>query len=196
MPLGRPPIPPPSFTGVQHGKRRPIHLPSYLDHASGNDDAQPHESKSTDPRERTSLPEQSIGDYGEDGNHIWNEYMKEATSHDEALMDTWNDELGSIVIFAGLYSASLTAFLVESYKNLQADPAKHTAQSANQSVALLSQIYHQLAPNGGTPPLPFPNLTSVSFEPTSSDVRINIYWFISLVLSLSTVLFAGIVKQW
>ncbi|KAI0310275.1 hypothetical protein OF83DRAFT_1044895, partial [Amylostereum chailletii] len=127
----------------------------------------------------------------------WNEYMKEAESHDQALMESWKDELESTIIFAGLYSASLTAFLVESYQNLQADPTNQTMQFANQSVVLLSQISRQLGPNGGQVTLSFPDPQSVSFPgPTASDVRINIYWFISLVLSLSTVLFASIVQQW
>jgi hypothetical protein len=35
-----------------------------------------------------------------------------------------------------------------------------------------------------------------SFQPASSDIRINIYWFLGLVLSLTSALFGFLMKQW
>jgi len=98
---------------------------------------------------------------------------------------------------AGLYSASLTAFLVESYKNLVPDPQQVNVYYTRQSVELLAQISAQLAA-GGSPvpstvnlPPPYPD-----FHPAKSDIQINIFWFMSLVFSLTAALFATLVQQW
>lgn len=88
---------------------------------------------------------------------------------------------------AGLFSASVTAFIVESYKNLQPDPD-------NTSLILLTKITQQLAEISAgaqvnsTIPLP-PNVQSTA-------VRVNTYWFLSLVFGLACALAATLVQQW
>jgi Family of unknown function (DUF6535) len=68
---------------------------------------------------------------------------------------------------------------------------------ARQSVTLLAQISAQLAASGSPVPSsfvlppPFPD-----FRVAQSDVRVNIYWFMSLVFSLSAALGATLVQQW
>lgn len=84
---------------------------------------------------------------------------------------------------AGLFSAVLTAFVVETYQNLREDPSQTTN-------ALLHQVT-QLLSNSSTS-----TTTPESFYPTSSDIRVNVFWFISLVLSLASALFGIFVKQW
>ncbi|KAI0763499.1 hypothetical protein BD413DRAFT_457378, partial [Trametes elegans] len=42
------------------------------------------------------------------------------TSHDE-LMERWKSELDTLLVYAGLFSAILTAFNVESYRLLTPD---------------------------------------------------------------------------
>ncbi|KAF9522891.1 hypothetical protein CPB83DRAFT_776354, partial [Crepidotus variabilis] len=69
---------------------------------------------------------------------------------DKARCDAWKDEVQNLLIFAGLFSAVVTAFVVESAKSLQTDPAE----------------------------------------------LINIFWFMSLVLSLTVVLVGIISLQW
>ena len=66
-----------------------------------------------------------------------------------------------------------------------------------QTVAILAQLSQQIsyiAPHvsiPSTPPPPYPD-----FSPNSSDVRVNAYWFMSLVFSLSAALLATLVQQW
>ena len=68
---------------------------------------------------------------------------------------------------------------------------------ARQSVTLLAQVSAQLAAAGSPVPStfilppPFPD-----FRAAQSDVRVNIYWFMSLVFSLSAALGATLVQQW
>ena len=66
-----------------------------------------------------------------------------------------------------------------------------------QNVAILDQISHQIssiAPQvsiPSTPPPPFP-----AFEPLTSDIRVNAFWFMALIFSLSAALLAILVQQW
>lgn len=86
---------------------------------------------------------------------------------------------------AGLFSAVVTTFIVESYKFLQPDP----------NATIEGLLFHIANSLNNTSPLP-PSLVPVPFSQPSSSVRINIFWFISLVLSLTTVLIGTISLQW
>jgi hypothetical protein len=93
-------------------------------------------------------------------------------------------ELTASTLQAGLFSAVLTAFVVESYQSLQEDLAQT-------SVDLLRQISRQLA-NSSVPAAP----DSSQFQAQRSDVRVNVCWFVSLLLSLVVALFGIFLKQW
>lgn len=82
----------------------------------------------------------------------------------------------------------VTAFAVESYQWLQDDPADASAELLRQAVILLSTLANQTS--SSVPPQPGPAL------PESVVVRINVYWFLSLVLSLSAALIGIVCKQW
>lgn len=90
----------------------------------------------------------------------------------------------------GLYSAVLTAFLVESYQSLQPD-------TGNEIVFLLR---HSLAQNYSVnagfynATLPYP--THAPFEAPLWALRVNGLWFASLVCSLATASIGMLVKQW
>jgi hypothetical protein len=102
-----------------------------------------------------------------------------------------------VVSQAGLFSAALTAFVVDSKQDLKPSPADETVYYLRQHSTILSQISVQLssiAPQvsiPSTPPPPFP-----AFNPSASDVRVNVFWFMSLVFSLLAALFAILVQQW
>ncbi|KDR66588.1 hypothetical protein GALMADRAFT_80752, partial [Galerina marginata CBS 339.88] len=106
---------------------------------------------------------------------------------DKIRCEAWKEEVNNLLIFAGLFSAVVTAFVIESYKTLQPDPNSTV-------VDLLSRIATRLE----NPPLnEVSHITSVaSFSPSSSSIRVNILWFISLILSLTTVLVGIITLQW
>ncbi|KAI0058992.1 hypothetical protein BV25DRAFT_1901867 [Artomyces pyxidatus] len=136
-------------------------------------------------------------EYDERAAKLWSVYVGEAENHDKALIETWKDDMDNIIIFAGLYSASLTAFLVESYQNLQPSPATQSVVLMQQSLNVLITISQQLATNGSQVPAaqsanyPFP-----TFSPSLSNVRVNVFWFMSLVFSLTAALAATIVQAW
>ncbi|KAJ7164106.1 hypothetical protein C8R46DRAFT_1278095, partial [Mycena filopes] len=118
---------------------------------------------------------------------LWAVYVSEAEKYDKALVATWRSDMDGMLIFAGLFSASLTAFIIESYKTLNAD-------SGDITVVLLAQISQQLAAtiNGSSIMIPQPEV----FVPTKASLVCNTLWFISLGLSLSCALIATLLEQW
>ncbi|KAJ6542932.1 hypothetical protein B0H19DRAFT_312514, partial [Mycena capillaripes] len=107
---------------------------------------------------------------------LWSVYISEAEKYDKALVQSWRSDMDGLLIFAGLFSGSLTAFLIESYKSL-------TPESGNMTVVLLAQISQQLeAGSNGTllrAQIPIP---SAVFVPATSALICNTLWFISLGL--------------
>jgi hypothetical protein len=98
---------------------------------------------------------------------------------------------------AGLFSAALTAFIIDSKQNLKPSPSDQMVYYLKQNVDLLSQISQQIAfvvPQfaiPAAPPAPFP-----TFNPSASDIRVNVFWFMALAFSLSAALLAILVQQW
>ncbi|KAF5369499.1 hypothetical protein D9758_002513 [Tetrapyrgos nigripes] len=114
---------------------------------------------------------------------MWSIYIREAQRYDKALVEGWKEDMAGMLLFSALYSASLTAFLIESYKTLQPDPAQDT-------VFLLSKISQQLSNStvlSSGPP---------SFETPMSAIVCNVLWFLSLALALTCSLLATFVQQW
>ncbi|KAI0696057.1 hypothetical protein C8T65DRAFT_532754, partial [Cerioporus squamosus] len=115
---------------------------------------------------------------------IWPLYLEHALTEDKETVQAWNSDLDSILIFAALFSAVLTTLVIESYKNLQPDPQVEMMRA----VLLQLQKNDNASENVQTPVPPF--------RLTSSAVRVNVYWFSSLILSLATALLAILAKQW
>ncbi|KAJ7656041.1 hypothetical protein DFH06DRAFT_929862, partial [Mycena polygramma] len=121
---------------------------------------------------------------------LWAVYVSEAEKYDRGLVESWRGDMEGMLIFtmqAGLFSASLTAFLIESYKTL-------VPNSGDTTAFLLAQISQQLAASSNgtsfvvTSPTPFA-------VPTSSLIC-NVLWFLSLGLSLTCALVATLLEQW
>ncbi|KAJ7604433.1 hypothetical protein DFH06DRAFT_1113802 [Mycena polygramma] len=118
---------------------------------------------------------------------MWAVYVAEAEKYDKGLVASWRSDMEGMLIFAGPFSASLTAFLIESYKTLNND-------SGDTTVRILTQISHQLAAsqNGSVFSVPSPP----DFTPSPAASACNALWFISLGLSLSCAPIATLLEQW
>ncbi|CAE7228861.1 unnamed protein product [Rhizoctonia solani] len=123
---------------------------------------------------------------------IWNIYMDEVEEHDNELVSQRQQSLDTLLLFAALFSAVLTAFLIESKDLLQQD-------SGSVTVTLLlaiaqSQQRMELglpATEGSVTPVDIPD-----FEPSWSARWVNGIWFTALGLSLSAALIAMLAKEW
>ncbi|KAJ7152503.1 hypothetical protein C8R46DRAFT_913155, partial [Mycena filopes] len=118
---------------------------------------------------------------------LWAVYVSEAEKYDKSLVESWKSDMKGMLIFAGLFSASLTAFLIESYKTLVPD-------SGDTTVLLLAQISQQLAASANGTAFNF--VAPAPFTPLISSLVCNVLWFISLGLSLTCALVATLLEQW
>ncbi|KAJ7153343.1 hypothetical protein C8R46DRAFT_1228279 [Mycena filopes] len=118
---------------------------------------------------------------------LWSIYIGEAERYDKALVESWKADMEGMLIFSGLFSASLTAFLIESYRTLQPD-------SGDSTVLLLSQISAQLVALSNDTSFVPP--AAPNFRPSTSALLCNVLWFLSLTLSLTCALLATLIEQW
>ncbi|GAV99271.1 hypothetical protein LENED_000715 [Lentinula edodes] len=49
----------------------------------------------------------------------WEESMKRVDLYDDEMCRGWKEDVDTLLVFAGLFSAAVTAFIIESYKWLQ-----------------------------------------------------------------------------
>ncbi|KAH9831819.1 uncharacterized protein C8Q71DRAFT_714794, partial [Rhodofomes roseus] len=112
----------------------------------------------------------------------WAQCAKDVWSDEADRVKTWNDEIDTLLVFAGLFSAILTAFVVQYYPTLQASGGAQpqiviisTPDSANLTVSY-----------------PAPPPTPV----TALAIAINALWFVALVFSITSASLGISVKQW
>ncbi|KAL7284973.1 hypothetical protein ACG7TL_000062 [Trametes sanguinea] len=137
----------------------------------------------------------SNADTDEEAAEAWTKCAQVIEEHHQALVKRWRDEIDTLLVYAGLFSAVLTAFNVELYALLQPD-----AVATNN--AILAQLVAQS--NGASPSS---NLSASgqtfavgpspsAFHAAASSVWVNTLWFSSLICSLSAASLAMMVKQW
>ncbi|KAK0237151.1 hypothetical protein EDD85DRAFT_599515 [Armillaria nabsnona] len=124
---------------------------------------------------------------------VWRTYLEECGAFDIEMLEGWRDGLDVLLVFAGLFSAVVTTFVVQTSQSLQVDYGQVTA------TLLFELIDVQRAAANGTlvNNIPRSDLTPFSnFHPTVSDSLVNGLWFTSLSFSLATALFTVLTKQW
>ncbi|KAJ7572508.1 hypothetical protein C8J56DRAFT_875265, partial [Mycena floridula] len=114
-------------------------------------------------------------------------YVREAKIYDEGMVARWKVLMDGLLLFAALFSAVITAFIIEGYKTLSPDPSAMT-------VVLLYQISQQLAVITNTTGS-IVSAPDFSTSPTLAVIA-NIFWSLSLALSLTCALTATLIEQW
>ncbi|KAH9971816.1 hypothetical protein BGW80DRAFT_1174037, partial [Lactifluus volemus] len=120
---------------------------------------------------------------------MWALCILQANEYDTAMVKGWKADMDGILIYTGVFSVTVAAFVIESVKLLQPDSSAVTAQ-------LLRQATQQLAAISNGVHLVTPPTTDDAFRPPHYAVRVNILWFLSLCLGLSCALLATLVQQW
>ncbi|KAI0359502.1 hypothetical protein OH77DRAFT_1434651 [Trametes cingulata] len=127
----------------------------------------------------------------------WSEAAGMARTYSDEMILRWNSGIDIYLVYAGLFSAILTAFNVQSYQLLQ--PA-----APDPTLAVLQQMSLQLSSFSLNPP--FVNSTQPALSSSSdatapppvprSAIWLNALWFSALVLSLASASVGIMVKQW
>ncbi|KIM21550.1 hypothetical protein M408DRAFT_80416, partial [Serendipita vermifera MAFF 305830] len=110
--------------------------------------------------------------------NVWDIYNQKAALADSDIISDFNSSMDVLLVFAGLFSAVNTAFIIETYKLLKPDQSEIT-----------NQLLYAVLGNQSTTP-------SSDFSTPDYAVRINTLLFASLITSLLTALAAMMVKQW
>ncbi|KAF8604489.1 hypothetical protein BDV93DRAFT_491675 [Ceratobasidium sp. AG-I] len=142
------------------------------------------------PKPQERLATDKIGEELAPDAGIWKIYLDEAKEQDDELVDSKNKNLDMMLLFATLYSAILSAFLIESKKLLQQDPT----EVSNGLLLLIAQSQQRI--EQGQPQPTLAPIQPVTFSAPSSARWINGLWFLSLALSLSAALVAMLAKEW
>ncbi|GJE88786.1 hypothetical protein PsYK624_048730 [Phanerochaete sordida] len=119
-------------------------------------------------------------------------------THDGSEMDDYADDIDTLLVFAGLFSAILTAFITQTYPSLQ--PNGTATTNGLLALSLRAQLQTTASHLLDTlDPILISHAASISptpFTPASSDRWINIFFFLSLLFSLAAALFGILAKQW
>ncbi|KAF9458419.1 hypothetical protein BDZ94DRAFT_1270689 [Collybia nuda] len=113
------------------------------------------------------------------------DWIKAMEESNNGMCKGWRDQIDTLVIFAGLFSATVTAFTIESYQWLSETPTDTLARL--QLRALL---------NATLDPAAVDSLAPAKFSVSPSSVWINTLWFASLAFALTAAVVSILCKQW
>ncbi|KAI0261031.1 hypothetical protein BC834DRAFT_493519 [Gloeopeniophorella convolvens] len=133
---------------------------------------------------------QSEKGYSPPSGALFSMYLGRAEEEDRRMIENWKGDADGILVFTGLFSASVATFLGNTYQKLQLN-------SQDASAFYLSRIYQQSASdNGSQVSVPSTISDPATFSPSTTTVWINALWFLSLVISLTCALLATMLQQW
>ncbi|KAI0301523.1 hypothetical protein B0F90DRAFT_1595567, partial [Multifurca ochricompacta] len=107
------------------------------------------------------------------------------------MAESWKADADGILVFTGLFSASVAALVAVSVQDLK-------PSSQDNSAFYLANIYQLLANANGIQVSIPATLTdpSIPFSPPSHAVWVNSLWFLSLAISITCALLATLLQQW
>ncbi|KAL1714507.1 hypothetical protein EV715DRAFT_187370, partial [Schizophyllum commune] len=122
---------------------------------------------------------------------LWADYNKRAKEADEEMMKGLNGTLDVLLLFAGLFSAVVTTFVVESLQALSPNYAQITASLVDE----LARMQRAIAEGSPVGDVTRSQLKYDSVTHAGTDVWVNGLWLTSLCLALLTSLLSVLAKQ-
>ncbi|KAH9847088.1 hypothetical protein C2E23DRAFT_890292 [Lenzites betulinus] len=128
----------------------------------------------------------------------WSDVATKAQTFGDDMVSRWNREIDTYLLFAGLFSAILTAFNVQSYQLLQPGGPNPTVQALERislqlhSFSISYPFVNSTQPGGPV----LRDVQSGTPVVARSAVWLNILWFSGLILSLTSALIGIVAKQW
>ncbi|KAJ3818578.1 hypothetical protein F5878DRAFT_697896 [Lentinula raphanica] len=123
---------------------------------------------------------------------VWKVYLDEAELKDNELLAGFKDTIDALLIFAALFSAVVTSFIISTITSLQPNYTQITAVLMVEQINLLRAAGNLTAINT----IPNSNVNLEMTTPGTKDLWINGLFLASLLLSLATALLSVLVKQW
>ncbi|KAH9978282.1 hypothetical protein BJV74DRAFT_888331 [Russula compacta] len=141
------------------------------------------------PPSAQNQPSQEGSNIGDSSWPIFSMYSKIAEEEDNKMTDRWTKDADGILIFTGLFSASVAALLAVSIQDL-------IPNSQDTSAFYLEKIFEQLYLNATPSSIPSNIPRPPPFSPPTYAIWVNSLWFLSLVISLNAALLATSLQQW
>ncbi|EUC56418.1 transmembrane protein, putative [Rhizoctonia solani AG-3 Rhs1AP] len=143
----------------------------------------------------TKIPmefDQHGAELGKDA-RFWRIYVEETDDWDEELVHGWNKSLDVTLVFAALFSAILTGFLIEVSGRLRED----SGNEMSKTLVIVSQALIIIANSTRSEH----SVSDLETRPTTSTpsraaVLVNTLWYLSLSLSVATSFLAMLGKNW
>ncbi|KAH7098182.1 hypothetical protein BKA62DRAFT_622995, partial [Auriculariales sp. MPI-PUGE-AT-0066] len=135
-------------------------------------------------RELHSYSLSRVGAEAAEDARVWHIYKKRATERSENRMKKLKATIDSLPVFAGLFSAVSTAFIIEGYKSLQPDYTEY-----------MSKAFFAIHSQNAAPSLD-KSFNPDAFEAPQLARWWNGLWLASLILSLFVALNAIVAQQW
>ncbi|KAG8684947.1 hypothetical protein FRC11_011386, partial [Ceratobasidium sp. 423] len=139
---------------------------------------------------RDKLASDRVGEELKPDACIWRLYAEEAKEYDTEMAQERNKNLDTMLLFATLFSAIVTAFIIESTNLLEQD----SSEVSTQLLLMLVQSQQRLT-TGMTDPTPS-DVEIPAFTPSATARLINVLWFASLMISLGAAVIAILAKEW
>ncbi|KAF9029697.1 hypothetical protein BDZ89DRAFT_920180, partial [Hymenopellis radicata] len=138
-------------------------------------------------------PPDPIYEEAQPNSRVWRVCIDEFQIFDADLAEDARDTVDVLLVFAGLFSAVVTAFLIETAAKLEPDYVQ-LSSSILYEILVVQRAFVNGSAVDLDPVVSSPN--AVDFSPTHGQLWINGLWYTSLSLSLITALVAVLAKQW
>ncbi|TFK65967.1 hypothetical protein BDN72DRAFT_746963, partial [Pluteus cervinus] len=132
----------------------------------------------------------------------WSKYEQYRQVADKEWTNEWKASMDGVIIFAGLFSAVITAFINQSMTNMKPDPAAQ-AVDALQTISLQLKVLSDAVVNASNAgPVralvnaSVPNAYVAGNSLDDTYLTVNILWIFALVISLICALCALLVQSW
>ncbi|CAE6470437.1 unnamed protein product [Rhizoctonia solani] len=125
---------------------------------------------------------------------LWDKYLKLCEPGDKAILADLEGSIEVTLVFAALFSAISTGFLLESSKGLNPDPNAATVLAIRELTAVVQAGLQTPTANTSSSG-PEAAFSESPFKPSVTIVWVNCLWFLSLGLSISVSLFAMLAKR-
>ncbi|KAF5335449.1 hypothetical protein D9758_018186 [Tetrapyrgos nigripes] len=173
---------------------QPTRQPTVLDQLAMKSGPQPSHPSSSYSEYRNydytkKYPADELGKEVSENARVWKVYLDEAEETDSEMLSGFRDTLDALLVFAALFSAVVTSFVISAVESLQPDYSQIT-------VMLLVEQNQLLRAAGNTTAISNVQTASVNADVSTTDLWINGLFFGSLSLSLATALLSVLVKQW
>ncbi|KAG6849461.1 hypothetical protein H0H93_008248 [Arthromyces matolae] len=123
---------------------------------------------------------------------VWRVYLDEADAYDSDMIDGFRTILDSLIVFASLFSAVVTSFVIQTSQVLQPNNQQIIAAFLLETNKLL-RAAGNITKIDAIPPSSIA-LNTTTYTPT--DVWVNGLFFISLTLSVTASLLTVLAKHW